>query len=278
MPKQFRKYITLGVLGVVVLIIISSVTIIKPGYVGVIELFGKVSPHPKYNGIHLIFPLATVHKMDTRLQEYTMSLSTQEGRIKDDDGIDALTMEGLKIKLDITGWFRLDPEQAPRIFQEIGLDYVEKIVRPTLRTAIRDVVVRYTAENIYSSKRDSVITMIAERTKKLSESKGIIIDEILLRNIVLPTRVQDEIDSKLAADQEAQKMEFIVEKERLEKERKIVEAEGIKEANQIISEGLTNNYIRWYRIEMLKQLVNSPNNTIVILPEDLKASPFIINN
>ncbi len=273
-----KKIVTIGIAVIIVAVLLSSITVVRPGYVGVVELFGNVWEKPLYNGIHLVIPLAQVHKMDTRLQEYTMSVAQGEGLKAAADGIDALTKEGLKVTLDITGWYKIDPAQAPTIYQEIGLDYVTKIVRPTLRTAIRDVVVRYTADNIYSSKRDSLVIMINQQAQNLSDGKGVIMERVLLRNVILPKRVQDEIDAKLAADQEAQKMEFVLEKERLEKQRKILEAEGIREANQIISEGLTNNYIKWYRIEMFKQLVNSPNNTIVILPEDMSTAPLMLNN
>jgi regulator of protease activity HflC (stomatin/prohibitin superfamily) len=122
-----------------------------------------------------------------------------------------------------------------------------------------------------------VVIEINERAKELIGDRGIILDNILMRNVLLPQRIADAIDSKLAADQDARRMEFILQKEHLEKERKIVEAEGIREANRIIAQGLTTNYIQWYRIEMLKQLVNSPNNTIVILPEDMKSAPLMLN-
>ncbi|MFP4458688.1 MAG: prohibitin family protein [Candidatus Zixiibacteriota bacterium] len=276
--KSTSKIITLAVIVLVVIIILSSITIIKPGYVGVVEFFGSIWEKPLYNGVHLVIPLAQVHKIDIRLQEYTMSSATGEGIRRNDDSIEALTKEGLKVKLDITAWYRVEPEEAPEIFEEIGANFIAKIVRPALRTAIRDVVVGYTANKIYSSQRDSVVNQINDRAKNLIEVKGIVMDRILLRNVRLPKRVQDEIDSKLAAEQEAQKMEFVLQKEKLEKDRKVIEAEGIKEANRIISQGLTANYIKWYRIEMMKELVDSPNNTIVIIPEDLKSAPIMMNN
>ncbi len=269
--------ITAIVIIVVAIILLASLTVIPAGHVGVVALFGKVRNTPIQPGLHLVNPLANVVKMDTRLLEYTMSIASAEGYQKGDDAIDALTSEGLKVRLDLTAWFRLDPALAPRVYNEIGVDYERKIIRPTLRTAIRDVVVKYTAESIYSVKRDTVVIEINERAKELIGDRGIILDNILMRNVLLPQRIADAIDSKLAADQDARRMEFILQKEHLEKERKIVEAEGIREANRIIAQGLTTSYIQWYRIEMLKQLVNSPNNTIVILPEDMKSAPLMLN-
>ncbi len=262
---------------IVVIVLLAAITVVPAGHVGVIVLFGKVKPNSIQPGLHLVNPLANVKKMETRLQEYTMSVASGEGAFRGDDAIDALTSEGLKVRLDITAWFRLLPDKAPKVYNEIGLNYASKIIRPTLRTAIRDVVVKFTAEDIYSAKRDSVVKAINIKAIELIGDRGMILDRILLRNVILPIKIQDAIDAKLAADQEARKMEFVLQKEVLEKERRIIEAEGIREANRIIAAGLTTNYLRWYRIEMLKQLVNSPNNTIIMIPEDFSSSPVILN-
>lgn len=272
-----KKAIVWLVIIVIFIILLSSLTVVPAGHVGVIALFGNVRPKPIPPGLHIVNPLANVIKMDTRLQQYTMSVAQEEGPRYGDDAIDALTSEGLKVRLDLTGWYRLKPDRAPNVYNEIGTDYDLKIIRPTLRTAIRDIVVKYTAEDIYSAKRDTVVLAITERANELVGDKGIVLEQILLRNVILPPKVAEAIDAKLAADQEARRMEFVLQKEQKEKERKIIEAEGIREANRIIAQGLTSSYIQWYRIEMLKQLVNSPNNTIIIIPEDLKTSPVIMN-
>jgi len=269
--------ITAIVIIVAVIILLAAITVVPAGHVGVVVLFGKIRPAPLNPGLHIINPLANVVKMETRLLEYTMSKASADGAVRGDDAIDALTSEGLKVRLDLTAWFRLKPDEAPKVYNEIGANYDRKIIRPTLRTAIRDVVVKYTAEDIYSVKRDTVVVEINRRATELIGDRGIILDNILLRNVILPQRIADAIDIKLAADQDARRMEFVLQKEVLEKERKIVEAEGIREANRIIAQGLTNSYLQWYRIEMLKQLVNSPNNTIVILPEDMKSAPLMLN-
>ncbi len=277
--KASLKTVILSIIGIVVAIfILAAITVIPAGNVGVIVLFGKVRPKIINPGLHLVNPLANVVKMETRLREYTMSIAHEEGLRQGDDAIDALTSEGLTVRLDLTAWYRLTPEKAPWVYNEIGSDYDRKIIRPTLRTAIRDIVVQFTAEDIYSSKRDTVVHSIRTRSQSLLEGKGVEIDKILLRNVILPTKISDAIDMKLAAEQDARKMEFVLQKEHLEKERKVVEAEGIREANKIIAQGLTAGYIQWYRIEMLKQLVNSPNNTIIMIPDDMKGtSPIILN-
>ncbi len=276
MSKFSSTTIIIIVIVVILLIILNPFVIVPPGNVGVKVFLGKVYPRVLHNGFHIVFPLVKVVKMDVRLQAYTMSIATAEGEIRGDDAIEALTSEGLKVKLDITAWYRLIPEEAATVYQNIGPDYVVKIVRPSLRTAIRDIVVGNTAEEIYSAKRDEIVSKIQEHSIILSEGKGIEIDKILLRNVKLPEKIENAIDAKISADQDAQKMEFVLLKEKSEKERKIIEAEGIREANYIISKSLTTNYIRWYRVEMLKQLVNSPNNTIIIIPEELKSAPIMI--
>jgi len=259
-----------------IFIFLNPLVIIPPGHVGVKVLFGNVRDGILNEGLHLINPLMNIVKMDTRLQSYTMSIAPQEGERRGDDAIDALTSEGLTVKLDLTAWYRLVPEEAPNVYRSIGIDYVSKVVRPLLRTAIRDRAVEYTAENIYSGKRNEFVNSIMEHAIDLSEGKGVEIDRILLRNVKLPKEIENAINAKITADQDAQKMEFVLVKEKLEKDRKIIEAEGIREANRIIAQGLTRNYLTWYRIEMLKSLIASQNKSIIVIPEDLKSMPMLM--
>jgi regulator of protease activity HflC (stomatin/prohibitin superfamily) len=277
MIPRFKSILTGIFVFIGVILFFNFITVVPAGSVGVVVLFGNVRSHFLDSGIHIVNPFADVIKLDSRLQQYTMSIAPEEGVRPGDDAIDALTSEGLKVRLDLTAWFMIIASDAPRLYKEIGTDYEAKVIRPTLRTAIRDVVVKFTAEDIYSTKRDSVVNAITLRAQEMVKGKGIVLDRILLRNIILPPKIQEAIDAKLAADQDARRMEFVLQKESKEKERKIIEAEGIREANKIISQGLTPNYIQWYRIEVMKQLINSPNNTIIILPEDMKSSPVMMN-
>lgn len=260
---------------IIVLVLIKSIVVIHPGQVGVVVLFGNVKANALQNGIHLINPLASVVRMSVRTEEYTMSIAGGEGKMSGDDAIDALTKEGLKVRLDLTAWYRLETAAAPKVYQTIGSDYEVKIVRPALRTAIRDAVVNYTAAGIYTEKRTEVINDIENVLSSLTKERGIVVEKILLRNVILPKKLTEAIDAKQAAEQEAQKMEFVLQKEQKEQERKIIEAEGIKSANKIIAAGLTPSYLQWYRIDMMKQLVNSPNNTIIFIPEGLDTTPII---
>jgi len=274
--QKLKKKFKFIIAAIAVLVIsIKSIIVIPPGFIGLVIFFGKINKTPLENGIHLINPLAAVVRLSVRTEEYTMSAATAEGHVKGDDAIDALTSEGLNVRLDLTAWYRLLPDEAPKLYETLGPDFETKIVRPALRTAIRDAVVKYTAAGIYTEKRSQVILDIENILKTLLEGRGILTEKILLRNVILPKKIIDAIDAKLAAEQEAQKMEFVVQKEQKEKERKTVEAEGIKQANQIIAAGLTDRYLQWYRIDMMKQLVNSPNNTVIFIPEDMKTTPII---
>ena len=269
------KYLT-GVAVLAILFVMFCVRVIPAGYVGVYHIFGKVNPKAQEAGLRIKSPVTRITNMSVRLQSYTMSLIRDEGDIARNDAIEALTSEGLTVALDLTGWYRLDPESAPKVYREIGTNYVAKIVRPTLRTAIREVLVNYTAQEIYSGKRDQITREITERTAKVVSEKGIVFEKLLLRNVKLPKRLSDAIDAKLQMDQEAQQMKFVLQKERQEKERKMIEAEGIATANKIIAEGLTPSYLQWYRIQMMKELASSPNSTFIFVPEDLKSAPPMI--
>ena len=276
LPRKAGK----GLAGFIVLFLIfvvamKCIVIIPPGKTGVAVLFGKVNPAPLKSGMHIINPLVNVVKMSVRTEEYTMSALRGEGYRQGDDAIDALTSEGLNVRLDLTSWYRLEEVKAPEVYEKIGRNYESKIVRPALRTAIRDAVVKYTAASIYTKKRAQLVSDIETAMKQIMEGRGILIERILLRNIILPKQLMAAINLKLAAEQEAQKMEFVIDKAKKERDRKAIEAEGIKKANRIIASGLTSKYLQWYKIDMMKQLVDSPNNTIIFIPDDMSTSPII---
>lgn len=256
-------------------ILISSIRIVQPGYVGVQILFGNLDKKVLKNGLHLVFPLVHVVMMDVRTQDYTMSIAKEEGVKKGDDAITSLTKDGLTISLDISVWYKLDPLKAVDVYQNIGTNYVEKIVRPAIRTSIRNATVLYNVSEIFSEKREELSKKIFDELYSNLGEKGIIVDKVLLRNIDLPTRVKNAIDEKIAAEQESQKMVYILEKEKKEKERKLIEAEGIAQAQKKISESLNKQYLQWYYIQNLKELLNTQNSKIVILPFDKNLVPLL---
>ena len=263
------------ILAIFVSLIFASLVQIGPGQIGVTILFGSVQDNVLKSGLSLVNPLVTVEKLDVKTQTYTMSGIKDEGQVKGDDAITTLSSDGLTLKLDVTVWFRLSENEAPNLLRTLGIDYIEKIVRPACRTALRDVSVKYTATDIYSSKRDDFVNDITKNLEKSFEGRGIVLEKVLMRNIELPEKVREAIDEKIAAEQRAQQMVYVLQKEKQEAERKQVEARGVSEAQKIISSTISSQYLQWKYIEALKDLMNSKNNTIVITPYDQKLTPLI---
>lgn len=274
--KEYKKVIVISAVIIVILaILVGSIRIIPPGYVGVQVLLGKVQGRILQSGIHLVIPIVNVNKMSVRTQEYTMSSMKEEGLRKGDDAIIALTKDGLSISLDLTVWFKLEEIEAGVVYETIGPDYIDKIVRPAIRTAIRDAAVNYNVTEIYSTKRSELSDGIFENLFDGLQEKGIFIDRVLLRNIVLPQKVKSAIDDKIAAEQDAQKMEYVLQKEEKEKERKLIEAEGIANANRTIKASLSTQYLQWYYVQNLKEVLKSNGTRTVILPFDQNLTPLI---
>jgi len=245
----------LGIIfGIIIIIILFArvVFIIPAGSVGVYNLFGKVSDRPLYSGLNFVNPLGSVEKMDARIQDYTMSIAPNEGIKIGDDSIYALSKEGLSVSLDITVLYRLSQEKAPMLFKEIGQNYSEVIVRPEIRSAIREVVANYDVKEIYSAKRAEANQKLTDLLKSKVEPRGIMIEEVLLRNVQLPKNLADSIELKLQSEQEAQRYDFILEQETKEAERKRIEAAGQRDSQKIISEGLTPSYLQYLYITSLR--------------------------
>ncbi|MCX7832678.1 MAG: prohibitin family protein [Ignavibacteria bacterium] len=263
------------IIGIVLVIIFSSLVQIGPGEVGVPILFGSVQDNVLYSGLNIINPLMTVEIIDVKTQAYTMSVVREEGQRIGDDAITTLTSDGLTIKLDVTVWYRINAVEAPNVLRTIGLDYTEKIVRPAIRTALRDISVRYTATDIYSTKRNDFVYEVSKNLEGAFEGRSIILERVLLRNVELPEKVREAIDEKIAAEQRAQQMVYILQKEKQEAERKKVEATGIAEAQKIISNTINPQYLQWKYIETLKDVINSKNSTFIIAPYDQKLMPLL---
>jgi regulator of protease activity HflC (stomatin/prohibitin superfamily) len=276
-----RNYATLGAATLTtILIIVSILRIVPPGSVGVQVLFGRVLTKSTLSeGLNIVNPFVDLEIMSVRTQAYTMSIAAEEGQRRGDDAITSLTRDGLEVNMDLTVWYHLVPSEAAIAFQKIGPDYVDKIVRPAARTAIRNTTVRYTAVAIYSEKREEVQDEIRKAMDIDFTQRGIGLEKVLLRNISLPAKVKNAIEAKLEAEQDAQKMEFVLLKEQKEAERKKIEASGISEAQQIIAQSLVGErgraYLSWKYIENLRYLYESSNNTIVISPYDKNFIPLL---
>ncbi len=228
------------------------IVVIPAGHTGVYHLFGKVKEEELASGIHLINPFARIEKMDIRTQDYTMSVARGEGRRKGSDTITAITKEGLTVGLDITVLFRLNEEKASEVYKTVGVHYDEVIIRPAIRSIIREVIATYNAKDIYSEKRKEAGLLIQSTLAENLAERGILVEEVLLRDVSLPDKLSASIQEKLTAEQEAQKYDFILEKEKKEAERKIIEAEAQRDAQKIINESLTGNYLQYLYIRELK--------------------------
>ncbi|HEV7351340.1 prohibitin family protein [Telluribacter sp.] len=257
----------------------ASIRQIDAGTIGVQSLFGKVNKNILPNGLNVVNPLVEVMVFDTKTQNYTMSAANSEGEISGDDAIRVLSSDGLEVVIDLTVLYRIVPTEAPNIYQQIGSDYKDKIVRPVTRTRIRDNAVYYDAVSLYSRKRDEFQDRIYKAIDKDFKDRGLALEQLLIRNINLPESVKKTIESKINAEQDAQKMEFVLQKERQEAERKRVEAKGISDYQQIIASSLTDRQLQYEMINAQKALAESSNAKIVILGGGNKGGvPFILND
>ena len=253
----------------VVLIIIGTLNAcikqIDAGQIGVSSLFGKVSNVVLTPGLNFINPLVNVYNVDIKTLNYTMSGVHNEGEKEGDDAIRVLTSDGLEVTIDLTVLYRVVGAEAPRLIRETGLDYKDKIVRPLTRTKIRDNAVYFTAIDLYSTKRDQFQNRIFTSIEADFKKRGLILEQLLLRNITLPNNVKTSIEEKIKAEQDAQKMEFVLQKEKQEAERKRVEAQGITDYQRIISTGLNDKQLQYEQIQMMKGLITSPNSKVIVM-------------
>ena len=267
---------TVKVIGILLLFIgfgIASVKQIEPGDVGVQKLFGKVNPNILESGLNVINPLVEVVTFDVRTQNYTMSGVHDEGDKTGDDAIRVLSADGLEVIIDLTVLYKVIPIEAPRILRQIGTDYRNTIVRPICRTKIRDNAVYYDAVALYSTKRDEFQARIFKTIEEDFKTRGLILEQLLVRNITLPASVKAAIESKINAEQEAQKMTFVLQKEKQEAERKRVEAQGIADYQTILSTGLSDKQLQY---EMIKAIATSPNAKLIIL-DSKRNTPLILD-
>jgi len=274
-PINFKKigFVSLGL--AVLAFGAASFTIIEPGYVGVPVTFGNVGSQSLPAGIHPIFFLTDIYKMSIQTKAYTMSSVHNEGKKTGDDAVATLSRDQLILKFDVSVWYHLDPLQANNVYSNIGLDYEEVIVRPAIRTALVNAATKFDASDVMSLQRDAYTKMVTELLLQELTGKGVVLDNVLIRNVEPPTTVSDAIAAKLKASQEAQQMEYTILYAQKEAQRKAIEAQGISNAQKIIGNGLTQNYLQWYYISQLKDVVNSPNNSTIILPYDQKLTPLL---
>ena len=274
---KFSNALKLVGIFVIVLGIFSSMfKQIDAGKVGVKSLYGSVQPDVLESGLHLINPLLDVTDFDIQTQNYTMSAVHTEGAQEGDDAIRVLSNDGLEVVIDLTVLYKITPADAPKIFKQIGVNYTDKIVRPVTRTRIRDNAVYYDAVALYSTKRNEFQQRIFKSIEQDFKTRGLILEQLLIRNINLPASVKTTIESKINAEQEAQKMTFVLQKEKQEAERKRVEAQGSADYQRIISSGLTDKQLQYEQIKAQKEIATSPNTKIILMGKG--SAPVILSD
>jgi regulator of protease activity HflC (stomatin/prohibitin superfamily) len=273
--RKYRSMIkTAGVIVVLIGMSIACVVQVEPGMVGVQKLFGKVNNNILESGLNIVNPLVQVVMFDIRTENYTMSGVQDEGSKQGDDAIRVLTADGLEVIVDLTVLYKVVPTEAPRILKEVGTDYRNVLVRPICRTKIRDNAVYYDAVALYSTKRDEFQAKIFSTIEANFKDRGLLLEQLLVRNITLPASVKASIESKINAEQDAQKMQFVLQKETQEAQRKRVEAQGIADYQKILSTGLSDRLLQY---EMIKAINTSPNAKLIFMTNG-KNLPVIVDS
>ncbi len=274
--SPFTVYLRAGGLVLFLIGLLSSCIVqIGTGEVGVQVLFGSVQNTTLSSGLHFINPLIDVQRLDVKTQNYTMSAIHNEGSKEGDDAIRVLTADGLEVVMDLTVLYKVVPSSAPDILRSTGIDYTDKIVRPLTRTKIRDNAVYYDAVSLYSTKRDEFQARIFKSIEGDFDKRGLLLEQLLIRNITLPQAVRTSIEQKISAEQDAQKMQFVLQKERQEAERKRVEAQGISDYQHIISESLTDRQLQYESIKAQLEVAKSPNAKVIIMGK--AGAPLILD-
>lgn len=238
-----KPIIIMTVIGLLCGLLFSMVRVVPAGYLGVVDFFGQVANEPLKSGIHLVNPLAKVVNMSVRTQQETEFMQVP-------------SKEGLNITLDVSVLYRLEPTKAVEIYKTIGPAYKEIVLVPQFRSVARGATVNYEAKALYTSEREVLSQAIYLALEKMGVEKGLFIERILLRSIQLPSTVGNAIEQKLKAEQDAERMKFVLQKETQEAERKRVEAGGIRDAQSIIDQSLTSQYLHYLWINTLNQNPN----------------------
>jgi prohibitin 1 len=244
-------------------LVLRAARVVPAGHVGVVDLFGKVRADALPSGLHLVNPLASVHRMSVQTREVKETM-------------DVPSSEGLIVHLDVSLLFHLDPAKAPDVYRTVGVHYDNVLVEPNVRSSVREVTSSYEAKALYSAEREKMSTEINKHILDAVEPRGITIERLLLRDVALPVRLQQAIQEKLSAEQEAARMQFVLLKEKQEAERKKIEAEGISSFQKIVTEGINENLLKWKGIEATKELALSGNAKVVIIGAGKEGLPIIL--
>ncbi len=248
------RNLILAAVSLVFLVVVgcASCTTIPAGHVGVVTMFGAVTGQEVEQGLHFLNPFAWVTKMSTQTTELKESASVP-------------SQEGLILNLDASLLYHLDPQQAPHVYETIGNGYASSVVEPIFRASLREATASHQANALYSSERDQVAQEITTAVTTQLAQRGIRVEKVLLRDIALPDMLKNAIEQKQGAEQESLAMSFRLQKETQEAQRKRIEAQGIKDFQTIVSQGISDPLLRWKGIEATETLAKSPNAKIVVI-------------
>ena len=271
----------------VVLLVLSVFTIVPAGHVGVPVVFGSVQFRSVPEGLHVVNPFADVVKLSVRTETYTMVATVDEGQVRGDDSIYALSADQVQMALDVTVAYKLVDRDAPWVYRNLSRQYVESIVRPAARTAVPEATAGFIFQEATSSRREELAERMRERlTQRIRallsqygdfKGTGVLIQQVFLRKIELPVDLKRAIEDKMRAEQEALRMRFVLDRERQEAERKRIEARGIADFQAIVTNGISDKLLSWKGIEATELLAKSPNAKVVIVGAGKGGLPVILN-
>jgi prohibitin 1 len=240
-----------------------SVSCVKTGHVGVVTRFGKVTGAVFSEGVNLVSPINAVQELSIRTQEIKETSSTP-------------SEEGLIFALEVSLLYRLAPTSAAQLYQTVGTGYLETIIEPTFRSAIRETTSAHKAADLYSSAREKVQAEMQAKVMSALSARGIVVERVLLRDMTLPPTLKTSIENKQKVEQESQQMQFTLMKERQEAERKAIEAKGIADFQRIVTEGISEKLLEWKGIEATLDLAKSPNAKVVVVGGGKSGLPLIL--
>jgi prohibitin 1 len=254
---------TLLVVALLLILLYASVAYVPAGHVGVLTLFGRVTNDVLPEGTHLVNPFKGNSTMSIRTQELKETASVPSN-------------EGLMMTLDTSLLFRLNPERAAEVYQKIGPNYIEVIVEPNLRSAIRAVTAAHSANALYTGGREEVAQKIHDELVHQLTGRGIDVQSILLRDVQLPQMLKASIEAKQKAEQEALQMNFVLQKEKQEADRKRIEAQGIRDFQTTVAQGISQQLLQWKGIEATERLATSNNAKVVLIGNSRTGLPLIL--
>ncbi|MAC94517.1 MAG: peptidase [Flavobacteriales bacterium] len=268
-PAKLRPYIFIGIIVVILIIVLSNIfVILEPTERGVIfkkYTSGLDVDDVKQEGLSIVAPWNDVIIFDIAERQI-------------EETMDVLSKDGLSIAIDVSLRFRPEPSKIGYLYRAFKNSYIESLIRPELRSAVRQIIGQYTPEELYATKRQEIETRIQEAIRKVLDENHVELKALLFRSIKLPAMIKTAIEQKLTAEQESEKYEFLIQKEKKEAERRRIDAEGKAAANRILSASITSNILKEKGITATESLAKSNNTKIVVIGGGDDGLPIILNS